>query len=319
VKLPPVRIFVRAIAYFFYSGRTGSSGSANHRAIRRLIIMKAFPALFLCVAVLASCTERSDNQVVTPADSSTTFRLPPIETRADSVALAVFEACGGPSAWADLRYLRFDFGVDGPGGKRVFRKHLWDRYDGNYRVEWESGTDSTYVILLNVNSRDGEAFMNGKSAGPDRQEELVARGYEAFINDTYWLLAPVKLLDPGVTRSFVPDSSDSQTDVITTTYTNVGLTPGDQFWFWVNRADGKLKRWAYSLQGAGSRRPTSFDWGDYEQFETEGGLLRLIPRKDGATRALVTDNIAMPESVSPVAFTDPNPVLQSDLWITDSK
>jgi len=238
------------------------------------------------------------------------YELPPIHTKADSIALAVFDAFGGSEAWSALRYLRFDFGIEDGESKRVFRKHLWDRHEGQYRVEWTTGSDSAYVVLFNVQTKEGTAYLNGQAVGQEENEKLVQRGYRGFINDTYWLLAPVKLLDPGVTRLYLPGWSDEDNDVITTTYDNVGLTPDDQFWFWVDKASGKLVRWAYVLEGSEQSAPTIYDWGDYESFVTDAGTIKFVPRKSGLSgRDLVTDNIAVPPSVEDGAFTDPMPNL----------
>jgi len=281
--------------------------------------MKLLCTLLLGLVVVVGCKKASPPTTTGSPATDEDLHLPKIETRADSVAMAAYQASGGPRAWTRLRYVRFDFGVETESTKRVFRRHLWDRFDGQYRVEWERGPDSSFVILLNVQDRNGQAYINGEPVDESRREGLVARGYEAFINDTYWLLAPVKLLDPGVIRTFVPDSSDAITDVITTTYADVGLTPDDQFWFWVDHETGKVTRWAFQLQGEKDKPPTNFVWGDFKQFETEGGTVKLIPRKSGPTRALMTDHIAVPADVADGAFTEPEAQLLTDAWTTGTK
>lgn len=260
----------------------------------------------LSAAFLIACRNEKPKEQITSA----VYELPPILTKSDSIALSVFDAFGGYEAWAALRYLRFDFGIENGESKTVLRKHLWDRHEGHYRVEWTSGDDSTYVVLLNVQTQQGNAYLNGEAVGEEENEQLVRRGYRGFINDTYWLLAPVKLLDPGVSRLYLPGWSDEENDVITTTYDDVGLTPDDQFWFWVDKGSGKLMRWAYVLEGNERAAPTIYDWGDYESFVTDAGTIKFIPRKIGASgRDLLTDNIAIPLSVEVGAFTDPTPQL----------
>ncbi|NNF03713.1 MAG: hypothetical protein HKN17_04525, partial [Rhodothermales bacterium] len=75
------------------------------------------------------------------SEASVAFDMPPIETRADSIALSIMEAHGGVDAWRRIRYVRFDFGFEGADGKRVARRHLWDRFRNRYRVEWQTGSD----------------------------------------------------------------------------------------------------------------------------------------------------------------------------------
>ena len=164
--------------------------------------------LLLCLpAALAACApEPSDPEV----DS---VEMPALVTRADSVAMRAYEAAGGPEAMAALPYLRFDFGVERDGERQTVARHLWNRETGDYRVEWTGGADSNYVALFNVGTREGQVFLNGDSLGAEAKAARLDEAYRRFINDSYWLLAPVKLFDPGVNRAYVPDSSDVQINV----------------------------------------------------------------------------------------------------------
>lgn len=240
--------------------------------------------------------------------------LPPLETLADTLAMDVFHAVGGPDAWSRVRYIRFDFGRAADSSRTVFRSHLWDRFTGDYRVERdvEGGRE---VVLFNVNTQEGSAYVDGQAVAADTLSAYVSRAYGAYINDTYWLLAPIKLLDPGVSRSYVPDSSNADHAVIKTTYDNVGLTPGDQFWFWIDRESRMLDMWGYILQGRTDRPITKWRWEDYRAFVVEGGdTVRVAPRKTNmpGTSAIVTDNVDLPRTVAPDAFTRPTSLLDQD-------
>lgn len=268
----------------------------------RSFLRSRFLTLLFLPLLLAACS--SPTSEPTPA---VTIELPPLETRADSLAMDVYNAVGGPEAWSHVRYIRFDFGRAADSTRTVFRSHLWDRQTGDYRVEREVDGASE-VVLFNVNTREGTAFVDGQAVAADTLQSYLDRAYRAYINDTYWLLAPNKLLDPGVTRSYVPDSSDARYDVITTTYDNVGLTPGDQFWFWVDRETRMLAMWGYILQGQTDRPITKWRWEDYLAFETvTGDTVRIAPTKSNmpGTSAIVTDNVDLPRTVDPDAFTRP--------------
>lgn len=224
--------------------------------------------------------------------------------------MRVYEYMGGPQAWAALPYLRFDFANERDGQVFPSRKHLWDRRSGRYRVEWQRG-DSTFVVLFNTNTRVGTAFVNGDTLAEAGQQATLERAYGSFINDTYWLLMPVKLLDPGVHRAFVPDSSDAHTEVITLSFDEVGLTPGDRYWVFVDKATGQVREWAYRLQSfAPEQAPTRWRWTGYEQHTTAMGLVRIATRKESAAgRVLLTNAVQMPEIVPDDLFTDPRPRL----------
>jgi hypothetical protein len=264
-------------------------------------------ALLGATVSLSACSRQSEDDGSEQAAAD--VELPELRSRADSIAMNVRQAVGGPRAWASLRYLRFDFGVDDGERHSVYRKHLWDRTSGKYRIEWTGGEDSSWVVLMNVRTRDGFAYLNGGEVSGADKDSLVQRAFRSYVNDTYWLLAPVKLLDPGVERIYLPGWSDEETDVITAMYRSPNLAPDDQFWFWIDRNSSKLVRWAYVRNGEPDAGPIVYEWGDYESFPTEAGTLKFIPRKSGPGADLLTDNISIPASIREDAFESPLPQL----------
>ena len=238
--------------------------------------------------------------------------LPSIETRADSLAMQAYQAFGGPEAWSALPYLRFDFAVEQDGNRQLIAHHLWNRQTGDYRVEWPAEPDSTYTALFNVNTKKGQVYLNGDSVASARNDTLLQQAYRRYVNDSYWMLAPTKMLDPGVNRTYVADSSNASTGVVKLTFDDVGLTPGDQYWMHVDRETGLLERWNFVLQHQpGDAPPSSFTWTGYENFSTPAGTLRVATRKEAVegNRALLTDAVGMPESVPEGTFTNPEPML----------
>jgi hypothetical protein len=223
--------------------------------------------------------------------------MPALESHADSLAMRALEASGGEMALRSLPYLRFNFRRD---TSAFGRRHMWDRMTGDYRMEYQRGEDTTVVVLFNTQTRKGAAYLNGQPA-PD-SDALVDRAYGGFINDTYWLLMPTKMLDPGVSRELVPDSSDASSEVVRLTFDQVGLTPGDSYYVTVDRETGRVKRWHYVLQSGGEG---IFTWEDWVELEGPKGAVILSGRKQGARSALLTDGLQAPESVSDDMFTDP--------------
>ncbi|NNE70218.1 MAG: hypothetical protein HKN29_07610 [Rhodothermales bacterium] len=233
-----------------------------------------------------------------PEVSTMESMLPPMDTRADSLAMRSLEASGGELAMRSLPYLHFTFGVNQPS-----RHHLWDRMTGDYRVEYQRA-DTAFVVLFNTQTQEGVAYKDGVEAANSAQ--LVERGYSAFINDSYWLLMPAKMLDPGVYREMVPDSSSATHEVVRLTFENVGLTPGDAYYVWVNRETGFADRWHYVLQSGGQQW---CNWKDYTEFEGPAGPVRLSETKECSRFVMQTDVVEAPASVPDGAFTDPAPML----------
>jgi hypothetical protein len=278
--------------------------------LRFALIATLVVGVLFWTACASDSTSESEPTAAVPTDT-----IAP-ETRADSVAYRLLQAHGA-DAWATAPYLRFNFGIETPNGGQTIARHLWDRTTGEYRIEWSAGPDSSYVALVNVREQrdgrlDGTVYLNGNELTGTAGESTREQAYGRFVNDTYWLLAPLKVYDPGVNRTYVADSSTADHDVIQLTFNDVGRTPGDQYWLYVSTETGQLDRWAYHLQGMPDDAPPQFyDWTQYQELQAPDGTVRLAPRKEAveADRALLTNQLALPESPPDGAFSTPTPIL----------
>lgn len=279
-----------------------------------------FSLVFLLAAggIVAGCASDSDSPSPTGDEPALTDTLT-LETKADSVAYRLLEAHGA-DAFASAPYLRFNFAVETPKGTQVIARHLWDRTTGDYRVEWESGEDSSYVALVNV--RDvtdgvpaGEAYLNGSQLDGEAAQAAREEAYGRYINDTYWLLVPLKTFDSGVNRTYLPDSSTAEHDVLHLSFGDVGLTPDDEYWLYVSTETDRLDQWAFHLQGMDEEDPPQFyDWTGYTTLQTPEGPVELATRKEamGGEQALLTNELALPSSPPEGAFSTPEPMLTTD-------
>jgi len=170
---------------------------------------------------------------------------------ADDLARRNFDAQAGP-AWEKARYFEFTFNVDRAGTIAASFPQRWDRYTGDYRVSGRDQKGNDFVVVMNVNSKQGRAWINGEEVKDARLTDELSVGYKRFINDTYWLLMPLKMLDPGVHRSAEGERTDScghTWDVVKLSFDQgVGLTSGDQYWAWINRDTGIVDEWDMRLQ-----------------------------------------------------------------------
>ena len=254
------------------------------------------------VCLLAGCTEGPEP----PPEPAG----PPLFSAADSLAFLITESAGGLAAWEAMPALRFDW-VAERGSEEVFRaRHLWDRESGAYRVEYPIGEDSMLVAVFSVDDFDmeapaGKAYLNGVPFDSTEMAAWLGDAYERFINDSYWLLAPLKLFDPGVQRVIARDSSDAESNVLRLTFENVGLTPGDRYWL---RADssGKLVSWSFLLENGGG---SHYVFMDFEYVPTPAGSLYVATRKQGDGRAILTQVFAT-GALDRDIFLDPRPRLQ---------
>ena len=189
------------------------------------------------------------------------------DPKAVAVADRVMETLGGEEAWKATRYLRFDFAVDREGKTVMRRAHTWDRRSGRYRVEATDEKGRPVVVLMNLHTRQGQAWAGGEPASGEALEGLLESGYAWWVNDSYWLLMPYKLRDAGVTLAYagLEAKQIGTWDKVLLTFDSVGLTPKDKYWVFVNRNTGLVDRWEFVLKGADTP-PVPFDWSGWRSY-----------------------------------------------------
>jgi len=193
------------------------------------------------------------------------------DAKADAVGKEFLAALGGEGAWDKARQLKFDFVVEREGKAVARFSHAWDRYTGDYRVSGNDKAGAPFVVLFNVNTKQGKALVNGVAVEGEEKEKLLKMGYGRFINDTYWLLAPWKIFDPGVTLAYdgeKPCPGGGTCDVLKLSFDNVGLTPKDNYWLWITRDGRRMVQWQYVLNGA-QEEPTTAVWKNWQKM---GGM-----------------------------------------------
>lgn len=254
-------------------------------------------SLLILLVSFAAC-ESPDGGQDTPV-----ARQIELTSAADSLAMRVIDAFGGMDTWQSIPYMQFDFAAQSPN-RSSRRRHLWDRNTGRYRVEYAINQDSSAVVLFNVHSKEGTAYINGNPVDEETSSQMVARAHRLFINDTYWLMAPTKLFDDGVNRS-IEDTTLVDAQMLALSFDSVGYTPGDQYWLTIDNSTGRVAKWEYELEGSNGNRG-SWAWEDYRTYETPAGdVVMANAKRSGASETVImTDNIAFPAAVDDAYFTD---------------
>lgn len=229
---------------------------------------------------------------------------PRLATAADSLAYRVTEGSGGLKAWDALPVLAFEWAVVRDSAEAVRTYHLWDKKGDRYRVEWPVGEDSVAVAVFapsrfDPDAPEGQAAVNGQALAGTALADRLGEAYSRFINDSYWLLAPLKTLDPGVVRSV--DMSTGM-PVLSLAFESVGLTPGDRYWIDVDTASGAMTGWTYQLQDDSTQN--HWDWIEPIEIETPHGPLTLptMKVKDDGTVILTEPRAVV--AVDEAAFAD---------------
>jgi hypothetical protein len=229
------------------------------------------------------------------------------DARAKAVADRVMDALGGKEAWDRTRYLRFGFGSE-RDGKWMGRTHHWDKWTGRYRVEGQTRDGKPFLTLMNLNTKEGSAWLDGKKLEGEDLKKQLERGYGMWVNDTYWLLMPYKMNDPGVILTYAGEErgdGGALYDKVQLRFESVGLTPKDTYWVWVNRGTGMVDRWDYVLAGE-SVPPTTWQWKGWKKY---GDIMlageRVNAKENGK---LLLPDIAVLDSLPDSVFTSPDPI-----------
>jgi hypothetical protein len=229
------------------------------------------------------------------------------DPKAVAIADQVMEALGGKDAWNATRFLRFDFAVE-QGGKTVMsRAHTWDKWNGRYRLEAKTKEGDPYAVLMNLNTKEGVAYLKGAKVEGEAAKKLLDDAYATWVNDTYWLLMPYKMRDPGVTLKLAGEAKEGGAtyDKVQLSFEGVGLTPKDRYWAYVNRGTHLMDKWEFVLQG---QKPPAvpFAWKNWQRYGNVMLSNDKVSPKDG-TR-IFFPVLDAPASVPDAVFTSPAPV-----------
>jgi hypothetical protein len=146
------------------------------------------------------------------------------------------------------RFLEWSF----QGGAHQYK---WDKEKRNVAVSW-----GEYLVNLDLIAPESSlAFKNGERLMDIESEAIIEKAVDYFNNDSFWLVAPYKVFDSGVTRSIVP--LPDGTDGLLVTYTKGGSTPGDSY-LWMLQPSGfpkSFKMWV-NIIPIGGLEATWDDW-----------------------------------------------------------
>jgi hypothetical protein len=222
----------------------------------------------------------------------------------------VWEHLGGRAAYAKARFVEFTFAVEKKGEIKMSRKHAWDRYTGDYVLEFtDSKTNEPWKVIFNIDTKKGVALKNGAGVSPEENAKVVERAYGMFCNDTYWLLAPAKLEDPGAKIQFVghagkpeADGSEGEFVVLHLFFAQkVGVTPGDQYWLNVTH-QGQIVSWRYLLEGGSEGE---WQWVDEQDCGMGITLSMRKVSKDGES-AIVFPHVRLSDTMDRARFQRPS-------------
>lgn len=233
------------------------------------------------------------------------FLLPAAGARAESdpkaveIAEAMMKAMGGREDLDAQQVMVFRFTVMRGEEELSSWYHVWNRFDGRYRLEGKTQKGEPLRVLFDLDTKEGEVWVGDEQLPAEEAASYLEYAYGRHINDTYWFLMPWKWLDPGVHLSYQGEKTfDGEVyDIVHLVFDNgTGLTSGDQYWGYVSREDHLMKRWDYLLQnedgspGTGDR--TTYLWKDWTETGGDKLLFSRTKQRVGDDRNI---SIVYPE------------------------
>lgn len=223
---------------------------------------------FIFLLSLTSCT---DNKTI-KNDAKEHFAIKKGIADKQSKALAdkVMTAMGGQKKWDNTNYMSWTFFGS--------RKLIWDKKDSRVRIE---NPRDTSLYLVDLQTQKGKYFKNGKEiTDTSVVNKKMKQAKGIWINDSYWLVMPFKLRDPGVNLKYVREDTITKgqsASVLELTFNDVGNTPDNKYEVYVDHKDNLIKKWSFFKSASQTDPPRSWPWDNYKDFN---GLLLSTDRSD---------------------------------------
>jgi hypothetical protein len=219
--------------------------------------------------------------------------MPDSDAKAIAIADQVMKALGGKEKWDSLVGLKWTFQTASGDTLRPGRTHYWDKRTGMHRVEGKNRQGQPFIMIHAMDGSLSKAWMDGVAIEGDSLAKLTKRAKSLWTNDTYWMLMPYKLRDPGVHLKYAGEAREGKVtyEKLALSFGNVGETPGDHYWVYVNRANHRVEKWEYVLQGQ-STPPEVWTW---EGWEQHAGLWFPTIHRSGIRTVYTRDVQAMSE------------------------
>ncbi len=172
-----------------------------------------------------------------------------VGTEADRVAEMMLDRLN-KTAFDQIPYLNFEFFGGG-------HKYLWDKKNNNAVIRWDDNK-----VVLNLDTQLGVVYKNDNLIEGEDADKIKQTAWSYWCNDSFWMIAPFKVFDPGTVRSLV--GVEEGTYGLMIEYKSGGVTPGDSYlWILDNTyLPTGYKMWTQILPVQGMY----VDWNDWSDF-----------------------------------------------------
>lgn len=208
--------------------------------------------ILLSALFLASCAKKSSLQ-------SPDFNFSASDPSAIALAKEVVAASGGEKAWHNTRHIRWNFFGS--------RKHNWDKQTGDVVIE---SLKTPVKIEMNIHDKTGRVWLDGQETmQADSLSKYLKSGYGWWVNDSYWLILPFKLLDSGVTLKYLGEKETldgEAAEVLSLNFESVGLTPQNKYHVYIDKGSKRLTQWDFYTNATDPEPRFQLPWKDYRKY-----------------------------------------------------
>jgi hypothetical protein len=164
--------------------------------------------------------------------------------------------------------------------KEILKELNYDAYKNTKVISWtfagmhsyEWHKDENYVLVnsgdevvrLNLKDYDSSQIISPKVMDDKIRQQHIQRAIKNFNNDSFWLIAPYKLMDDEVERRVVNTEGK---EALLITYTSGGTTPGDSY-LWIvdeNYRPKAFKMWVSIIPIGG----VTAKWKDWVKTQSD--------------------------------------------------
>lgn len=216
------------------------------------------PALFL---ICTGCKTNMATTASTYSLRSFDFNVAESDQKAMKIAESVVTASGGAQNYIDTEYLSWNFFGS--------RKHIWHKPSGDVYIE---ALKAPIKIKMNINTKKGDVWIDDKKQmTQDSLDKYLQKGYEWWVNDSYWIVFPFKLQDSGVTLKYVGQDTTQMgqdAEVLSLTFDNVGVTPNNKYLVYVDQKTNLVSQWDFYAEASDEAPRFQIPWLDYQEHGT---------------------------------------------------
>lgn len=201
----------------------------------------------------------------------------------DQLAEAMLAAINKP-AFDTIKYMKWNFADR--------NQYVWDKQVNRARI-----TMGENMVLLDLNEITGKAYTNGIEVVGDGAQDLISDAWANWCNDSFWMLAPFKVFDPGTTRTLVPQEGQGMGLLVS--YESGGVTPGDSY-LWILNKDNTPSRWRMWV----SNIPIGGALASWEDWKTLYNGARVSTEHDLSMFQLRLSDMDAGESLSDIGLEE---------------